>query len=826
MKIPISIYYFWFPSKKNIMEKQSFFKRNQFVILAVVLFLAMCFVYFSPILEGKKINQNDVTLINGVQQEAFKYYKETGNYTLWTNSMFGGMPTYQIWLGYTNNAAEWVMHTYNKVLPNPINTVFLYLLGFFILLRALKMNVWLSVLGAIAFAFSSYNFIIIEAGHTNKAIVIGLFAPTLAGAMLAYRNKLWQGAAMFAFFLALQLKANHFQMTYYFGLSIIIYAIFMLVEAIRSKALLPYIKSSIILIAATVIAVGVNITPLWLTKEYAEESIRGKSELTINPNGNKDGLTKEYAFEYSYGLGETFSLLIPNINGGSSAGELSKSSETYQFLQKQGVPNATQIIKRLPLYWGGQSQTSGPVYFGAIIFFLFVFGLFIVKGKEKWWILFTVILTIMLSWGSNFMSLSGFFFDNFPLYNKFRAVSSILTITSLLFPLLACFAIKELLEEKWDAASINKALRNSFIIVGGITLIFAIIPDFAGSFTNTDNDKRIFGQAYDQLIGSLMEDRKSLLRADAFRSFIFVFLAAGMIFFFIRKKINAQYLTLGLILIVLGDMWSVDKRYLNNESFTKRKTKVEEVPMTAVDQEILKDKDLYYRVYNSTQSITADYVTSYYHKSLGGYHAAKLKRYQELIENQLSKGNMGVFSMLNTKYFIFSNPQTQQPGVQLNPDACGNAWFVKELKFVPSADSEMNALTNFKPKEEVIIDERFKSNIGDFKPNYDSTSSIKLTKYDPMQLDYESNTSSEQFAVFSDIYYNKGWNAYIDGQKADYIRTNYLLRGMKIPAGKHTIVFKFEPEGYILGEKVALASSMLLILLAGFGIFIGIKSND
>lgn len=808
------------------MEKQSFFKRNQFVILAVVLFLAMCFVYFSPILEGKKINQNDVTLINGVQQEAFKYYKETGNYTLWTNSMFGGMPTYQIWLGYTNNAAEWVMHTYNKILPNPINTVFLYLLGFFILLRSLKMNIWLSIFGAIAFAFSSYNFIIIEAGHTNKAIVIGLFAPTLAGAMLAYRNKIWQGAAMFAFFLALQLKANHFQMTYYFGLSVIIYVLFMMVEAFRSKTIMPYVKSSLALIAATVIAVGVNITPLWLTKEYAEESIRGKSELTINPNGNKDGLTKEYAFEYSYGLGETFSLFIPNINGGSSAGELSKNSETYQFLQKQGVPNANQIIKRLPLYWGGQSQTSGPVYFGAIVFFLFVFGLFIVKGKEKWWILFTVVLTIMLSWGHNFMSLSGFFFDNFPLYNKFRAVSSILTITSLLFPLLACIAIKELLEEKWDSVSINKALRNSFIIVGGIALLFAIVPDFAGSFTNTDNDKKIFGQAYEQLINPLMEDRKSLLRADAFRSFVFILLSAGMIFFFIRKKIKAQYFTLGLIVLVLTDMWSVDKRYLNNESFSKRKTKVEDVPMTAVDQEILKDKDLYYRVYNSTQSITADYLTSYYHKSLGGYHAAKLKRYQELIENQLSKGNMNVFSMLNTKYFIFSNPQTQQPGVQVNPSACGNAWFVKELTYVPNADSEMNALTNFNPKDQVIIDERFKNNIGEFKPNYDSTSSIKLTKYNPMQLDFESNTSSEQFAVFSDIYYNKGWNVYVDGQKADYIRTNYLLRGMKVPAGKHEIVFKFEPEGYIVGEKVALASSILLILLVGFGIFRGIKSND
>lgn len=808
---------------KIIMEKQSFFKRNQYVILAILIFLAMCFVYFSPILEGKKINQNDVEMINGVQQEALKYYQETGNYTLWTNSMFGGMPTYQIWLGYTSNAAEWVMHTYNKILPNPVNTVFLYLLGFFILLRALRMNIWLSILGAIAFAFSSYNFIIIGAGHTNKAIVIGLFAPTLAGLMLAYRGKIWQGAALFAFFLALQLKANHFQMTYYFGLAAIIYSIFMFVDAIQNKTIPAFLKSSVVVIAATIIAVGVNITPLWLTKEYADESIRGKSELTLNPTGNKDGLTKEYAFEYSYGIGETMSLFIPNINGGSSAGELSKSSETFKFLQKQGVPNAQQIIKRLPLYWGGQSQTSGPVYFGAIIFFLFVFGLFIVKGKEKWWILTTVILTIALSWGHNFMSLSGFFFDNFPLYNKFRAVSSILTVTSLMFPLLACIAIKELTEGKWDSAVMTKALRNSFIIVGGITLVYALIPDFAGSFTNPENDKKIFGDAYDQLIGSLSEDRRSLLRADAFRSFAFILLSAAAIFFFIRKKLTAQYLTIALLALVLVDMWTINKRYLNNESFSKRKTKVNEVAMTPIDQEILKDKDLYYRVYNSTQSITADYITSYYHKSLGGYHAAKLKRYQELIENQLSKGNMAVFNMLNTKYFIFNNPQTQQPGVQLNTEACGNSWFIKEIKFVANADSEMNALSNFKPKDVVIIDERFKSTLGDVVINNDSTSTIKLTKYNPMQLDFESNANGNQFAVFSDIYYNKGWNVYVDGAKTDYVRVNYLLRGMKVPAGKHSIVFKFEPEGYIVGEKIALASSLLLILLVGFGAFRAFK---
>ena len=805
------------------MEKQSFMKRNQYVFLAIALFLGVCLAYFSPVLEGKKINQSDVELINGVQQEALKYYQETGEYTLWTNSMFGGMPTYQIWLGYKNNIANYIVDAYNRLLPNPINTVFLYLLGFFILLRTLKMNVWLSILGSIAFAFSSYNFIIISAGHTNKAVVIALLAPTLAGVLMAYRGKVWQGAALFAFFLALQLKANHFQMTYYFGLGVIIYGIFMFVEAVKSKSYLPFTKSILTLLLGAVIAVGVNITPLWLTQEYAEETIRGKSELNLNPEANKDGLSKDYAFEYSYGISESLSLLIPNINGGASAGSLDKNSETYKYLQKQGVPNAAQIVNRLPLYWGEQSFTAGPVYFGAIIFFLFVLGLFIVKGKDKWWILTAVLLTIALSWGRHFMGLSGFFFDNFPLYNKFRAVSSILVVTSLLFPLLACLAIQELIEGKIEQIKINKALRNSLIIVGGITLIFAILPGLAGEFTNVESDKRVFGDAYEQIIGAISEDRKDLLQADAFRSLIFILFSAALIVVYIRKKIKADQMIIGILLLVTIDMWTVDKRYLNDENFSKRKSKVQEVPMTAIDQEILKDKDLYYRVYNSTQSITSDAVTSYYHKSIGGYHAAKLKRYQELIDFQLSKGNINVYSMLNTKYFIVADPQTQQQTYQVNPNACGNAWFIDEIKFVPNADSEMNALSTFDPKKTVVVDERFKSDIGEFIASKDSLASIKLTKYAPMQLDFESNASTDQFAVFSDVYYNKGWNVYVDGVKSNYIRANYLLRAMKIPAGKHQIVFKFEPIAYNTGEKISLASSLLLVLLIGFASYKAIK---
>ncbi len=808
------------------MENQSFFKRNQNVFLAIIVFFAISYLYFSPILEGKVIKQSDVENLKGGFTEIRHYKETTGNYALWSNSMFCGMPTYLMWLGYPSNIAGKLMDWYNLILPNPINTIFLYLVGFFILLRTLKMNVWLSVMGAVAFTFSSYNFAIIAAGHTNKAIVIGLFAPTIAGIILAYRNELLKGATVTALALALQIKANHYQMSYYLAMAIGIYVIVQFIYAIKDKTIANFFKSSAVLACAAALAVAVNITPLLLTEEYAKESIRGKSELTLDPKASKDGLSEEYAFEYSYGVGESFTLLIPNFNGGASAGALSKKSETYKFLQERNVPNANQIIKQLPLYWGDQAFTAGPIYFGAIVLFLFILGFFIVQRKEKWWILATVVLTLALSWGKNFLFLSDFFFNHFPYYNKFRAVSSILTVTSLLVPLMAAFAVEEIINTKENSKVLLKKVRNAFFVVGGLALLFAVMPGLAGSFINETRDKASFGESYEQLISAISADRESLLRMDALRSFAFILIGAGLLYAFISKKIKSNYLLIGLALTITIDMWAVDKRYLNNDNFGKKVKNLDtEVPPNAVDLEIMKDPAMYYRVYNLTVNPFTDGNTSRYHKSIGGYHAAKLKRYQELIENQISKGNMNVLSMLNTKYFITAPQGSNQAIPQINQMACGNAWFINDIKYVANADSEMLALTNFDPKQTVFIDQRFKERVGAMNLKKDSSANIALTYYSPDTLNYTSNTAAESFAVFSEIYYEKGWNAYVDGQKTDHIRVNYLLRGMKIPAGKHEVSFRFEPANYFLGEKIAGVSSILLLLLVAGNLFMAYKKN-
>lgn len=792
------------------------YQHYRFDLLAILLFLGICLVYFSPVLEGKKIIQNDVKMSQGSVKEVIDYHAETGDYALWTGRLFSGMPTYQIWIGYPYNIGKLLARQYRALLPNPVYEVFLYLVGFFIFMRTCRVNIPLSIIGAIAFAFSTYNIIILEAGHITKAEAIGFFPLIFSGIIITLRGKYLFGGALTALMVALEIACSHLQMTYYLALSILIFMIVHLIYSYKQQTLPAFFKASAVLLLAAIVGVGINISSLWLNYEYVKDTIRGNTELRVDPKANTGGLDKDYAFQYSYGIDESFTLLVPNFLGGASQGSLSQKSESYEKLKANGIPNPNKVIKQLPTYWGDQPFTSGPVYFGAVIMFLFIWGLFIVRGPVKWWVFGTFLLSVMLSWGHHFALLSDLFFDYFPFYNKFRAVSSILSIASLVVPFLAIIAVKDFIAGSIPQEKLFKSFKRTLIAVGGFLGLCVIAPGIFGDFSS-ENDK----QLPEWLIESLVSDRQNMLRMDALRSLVFVLLAGLIIYLYNRQKNKLSYFYIGLGLLVLTDMWAINRRYLNNENFiSKNRLKSEYAPApTQADLQIMQDKDIHYRVFNMTVNPFTDNNTSYYHKSIGGYNAARLKRYQEIIEHHLSKSNLNVINMLNAKYLIAQPQGAPEPIVQLNPEACGNAWFIREIKYVANADSEMMAMYNFDPKTMVIVDQRYKPAFEGFNLKPDSLASIRLTKYEPDKMTYASESSSEQFAVFSEIYYDKGWNAYIDGEKAGYVRVNYLLRGMRIPPGKHEIIFIFEPEGYYVGTKIELAFSSLVILALVLGLF-------
>ncbi|OQX76258.1 MAG: hypothetical protein B6D64_10210 [Bacteroidetes bacterium 4484_276] len=794
-------------------------------LVAIIIFILIATIYFSPVLEGKKLKPNDVTNFKGMSKEIVDFREKTGEEPLWTNSMFGGMPAYQISTEYNGNLMRYVDYIFRLGLPYPIWIVFLYMIGFYILLLVLRVNPWLAITGAIAFGFSSYFFIIIEAGHNSKAHAIGYMAPVVAGFILTYRRKYLLGGLMTLLFLALELKSGHPQITYYLMLALLLFGITELVSAIREKNYLPFIKSSAVLIIAILLAVLTNITSLWATWEYGKYTIRGKTELSTEKENRTSGLDKDYATQWSYGIDETLTLLIPDAKGGAS-GVIGKNESVLKGVDSRFKEYVATSANR---YWGNQPFTSGPVYAGAIVMFLFFLGLFTVKGKLKWWILAATILSIMLSWGKNFMPLTEFFLDYFPGYNKFRAVSMILVIAELMIPILAVLALLQILD---DPKSFTKKLKIfgypvnpfylAFGLTGGLALLFALFP---GAFFNFLSDQEIqsiasqqqsdptYGKQLAEFFANVEIARKNIFKADAIRSFIYILLAAGVIFAFAKNKLKKEY-AIGLVtLLILIDMWSVDKRYLNNDSFVRKSKTEEPFKMTKADQFILKDKDPDFRVLNLTVDPFADASTSYFHKSIGGYHGAKLRRYQELYDHQLkNKMNMAVLNMLNTKYIIQPD-NNKQPTVMPNIQACGNAWFVKDIKWVKNADEELAALSDFDPEKIAVIDEQFKPDLEGFTPTNDSTALIKLISYAPNHLKYQVNTHNDQLAVFSEIYYPKGWNAYVDGKLAPHIRVDYVLRAMVIPAGKHLVEFKFEPKAYYIGEKISLASSLLVLLL-------------
>jgi len=795
---------------------------------AIVIFLIVTLVYFNPLLEGKKILQSDIVNFKGMSKEIVDFRAKTGQEPLWTNSMFGGMPAYQISANYTSNLIGHLDKVLSLGLPHPANLVFLYFLGFFILLLVMGVDPWLSIAGATAFAFSSYFFIIIDAGHNSKAHAIAYMAPVMAGIILTMKRKYVWGGIMTAVFLSLEVKANHPQITYYLAMIALLFGLFQLIQSIKIKEVTPYFKGVGVLMIALVFAVLTNITSLWATWEYGKYTIRGKSELTTDKGNRTSGLDKDYVTQWSYGVGETMTLLIPDFYGGSSSAKISGNSKISEAMRTNGVPDETisQFTSQpLPfLYWGAQPFTSGPVYAGAIIIFLFLLGLLIVKGPLKWWLFAATILSILLSWGHNLMPLTDFFLNYIPGYNKFRAVSMILVIAEFTIPLLAILALKEISDHKQDRKFLFKRLQIAFIVSAGITLFFVLLPGMFLDFTGSgDQYMQQQYQLPDWLMQAIREERQRLLRMDAMRSFVFILLAGGLTWAVLFDKVRKEYIFIALTVLFLADMFTVNKRYLNNTSFTSSSRVENPFEPTAADNQILQDKDPDFRVLNLTSNTFNDAGTSYFHKSIGGYHGAKLRRYQELIDHgirkdigsfakSMSTDSTPVLNMLNTRYFILPD-KDKQPVAFPNHRSLGNAWFVTAVKVVDNADAEIREMNNFRPDSVAIVDKTFAGNLNSFVPGKDSADFIKLEKYSANALNYRYRTKNSRLAVFSEIYYPKGWNAYVDGKLTPHFRANYVLRAMVLPAGEHQVRFQFEPGVFFTGEKISLASSIILILL-------------
>ncbi len=794
-------------------------------IVAILLFLLLPIIYFSPVLDGKQLNQHDTNTYIGMSKEINDYNKANEDVALWTNSMFGGMPAYLIGVP-TFSLVSPIYQMTNLFDWRPVSFVFLYLMGFYIALLLFGLNPWLSIVGALAFGFSSYNFIIISAGHNTKAIAIGYMAPLIAGIYHALKKDLWKGSVIFALFLALQIYSNHLQITYYTLLTVLVFGIVELWFAFKDKQVAEFLRRSAIIAAFAILAVAANAERLWTTYEYGKYSIRGKSDLTHNEANQTSGLDKDYATGWSYGVDETLTLLIPNIKGGSSSVGFSENSETAEVLKSNKVPNATTLVKQLPGYWGTQPGTSGPVYAGAIVVFLFVLGLFLINGSFRVWIIAATLLSVMLAWGRNFMPLTDFFLDYFPGYNKFRTVSMILVIASFTIPLMALVALQEVLDGKTETGKWEKALTWSVGITAGLSLIFILLPGLSGTFVSP-GDSRL----PDWLHESLATDRKALLRSDALRSLILILLSAILLWAYSVRKLKTNHLLFILGALILFDLWAVDKRYLNNDNFVSAQDAKVPYKATAADLEIKKDKDPDYRVLNLTVDVFNESNTSYFHKSIGGYHGAKMRRYQELIDfhignemqqiaGRLNKVKsmagvdsvfmgMNALNMLNTKYVII-DPNSAP---LLNKEALGSAWLVSKYRLAENADREIEAIGAINPRVEIVADKKVAADLDGKSFTADSTAQILLKSYSPNKLVYQFSGKNDQIAVFSEIYYPKGWTAYIDNKPASHFQANYLLRAMILPAGNHDIEFRFEPRSYFLGHKIAMAGSVLLFLL-------------
>ena len=813
-------------------------------LIAILAFVLLSFAYFFPAdIENRILFQHDTAAGAGAGQEVKEYYEQTGERSRWTNSLFGGMPMYQIAPSYdSTKSLQWVQKAYQLFLPDYVCLTFMLMLGFYILLRVFGIPVWLAGLGGIMWAFSSYFFILISAGHIWKFITLAYVPPTIAGIVLAYRGKLLWGGILTALFVALQITSNHVQMSYYFFFVILFFVGAYFEKAWRTKTLPQFFKASAVLIVAALVGIAANVSNLYHTYAYSKETMRGKSELVQTGDAAKQtssGLDRDYITQWSYGIDETLTLLVPNFKGGASAA-LSQSETAMS----KANPMYSSLYGSLTQYFGTQPMTSGPVYVGAFVLFLFVLGCFIVKGPLKWALIGATFFSIVLSWGKNFMPLTDFFIDYVPLYNKFRAVSSILVIAEFTIPLLAIFALKRLLEEPEILKQEKKPLGISLLLTAGIALLLAIAPGSIGSgyvpaqeaqmLQNAVNQQMIPANELSGILANLGEMRAELVSSDALRSFIIIGIGCSQLWLYASGKLRSSLTIAGITILCLADMWGVNKRYLNDAQFVPHSIRTETFTKTNTDELILQDTSLDYRVLNFATSTFDDNNTSYWHKSVGGYHPAKLRRYQEMIEHHISPemqaaykaiatagGEMDsvdankfrILNMLNTKYFIFPAGQQRQTVPILNPHAYGNAWFVNKVQYVNNANEEIDALDSIIPTETAVVDARFKDVLKGTTESYkDSLSSIRLTSYAPNRLTYETNNAQDGIAVFSEIYYPDGWHVTIDGQPAELARADYILRTMYVPAGQHTIEMRFDPTSLHVTEGIAYGALALLVI--------------
>ena len=813
-------------------------------LIAILAFVLLSFAYFFPAdIENRILFQHDTAAGAGAGQEVKEYYEQTGERSRWTNSLFGGMPMYQIAPSYdSTKSLQWVQKAYQLFLPDYVCLTFMLMLGFYILLRVFGIPVWLAGLGGIMWAFSSYFFILISAGHIWKFITLAYVPPTIAGIVLAYRGKLLWGGILTALFVALQITSNHVQMSYYFFFVILFFVGAYFEKAWRTKTLPQFFKASAVLIVAALVGIAANVSNLYHTYAYSKETMRGKSELVQTGDAAKQtssGLDRDYITQWSYGIDETLTLLVPNFKGGASAA-LSQSETAMS----KANPMYSSLYGSLTQYFGTQPMTSGPVYVGAFVLFLFVLGCFIVKGPLKWALIGATFFSIVLSWGKNFMPLTDFFIDYVPLYNKFRAVSSILVIAAFTIPLLAIFALKRLLEEPEILKQEKKPLGISLLLTAGIALLLAVAPGSIGSgyvpaqeaqmLQNAVNQQMIPANELSGILANLGEMRAELVSSDALRSFIIIGIGCSLLWLYASGKLRSSLTIAGITILCLADMWGVNKRYLNDAQFVPHSIRTETFTKTNTDELILQDTSLDYRVLNFATSTFDDNNTSYWHKSVGGYHPAKLRRYQEMIEHHISPemqaaykaiatagGEMDsvdankfrILNMLNTKYFIFPAGQQRQTVPILNPHAYGNAWFVNKVQYVNNANEEIDALDSIIPTETAVVDARFKDVLKGATESYkDSLSSIRLTSYAPNRLTYETNNAQDGIAVFSEIYYPDGWHVTIDGQPAELARADYILRTMYVPAGQHTIEMRFDPTSLHVTEGIAYGALALLVI--------------